>query len=308
MLFLLLLRLAHADPWGGEDEEDNLRVAVGEAAAARVAPPRSAPERWSVPDAVAARVRAVEDRPLGERIAAASQAFLGLPYQIDAAGESVAPDPDPPARYDRFDCLTFVEEMLGMALAGDPLYAPLYRNALRYDGDEAYASRNHFMETEWIPRAIRNGLLEDITASLGPAKVLTKNAPLEVWKPWAARHGFHLSETQLPVGSFQITYLDLDAAQAAADQIPVGAIVVTLRKDLPWIPVVTTHVSLVVPGETEPMMRHATRMGNRKVRDDRLRWYVAHLRDYTNWPSLGIAVLMPREQGPRRSRLPGAAP
>jgi len=63
-------------------------------------------------------------------------------------------------------------------------------------------------------------------------------------------------------------------------------------------------VSLVIPGPRESLMRHATRMGTRKVRDDRLAWYLKHLRDYTKWPSLGITVLMPREQGPRVSALP----
>ena len=96
-------------------------------------------------------------------------------------------------------------------------------------------------------------------------------------------------------------YLDLGQAAEAAPRIPPGALVVTLRVERAWSPIVTTHVSLVVPGRTEPMMRHATKMGKRLVRDDKLSWYMTHLRDYVNWPALGVAVLMPREQGPTRA-------
>ena len=48
----------------------------------------------------------------------ASRAFLGLPYLNDAAGEGQGIDTDPPSRYDAFDCLTFVEEVLALTLAG----------------------------------------------------------------------------------------------------------------------------------------------------------------------------------------------
>ena len=304
MLLLLTVPLVYADPWGEEDTDTaKLKVAVGEAAAARRLPPRDAPERWTLPAAVADHIRASQALPIGQRIAAASQTFLGLPYLVDAAGEGDGVDADPPARYDRFDCLTFVEEMLGIALAGDPLSAPIYRNTLRYDASADYEHRRHFMETEWIPAAIKAGLLIDITGRLGPAKVLTKTVGIDIWKPWATRHHFLLPDNRLPVGTFSLPYLDLAAAEAAAPKIPPGALVVTLRKDLGWIPVITTHVSLVVPGETEPMMRHATRMGTKKVRDDRLGWYMGHLRDYVNWPALGVMVLFPVEQGPRISAL-----
>ncbi len=264
------------------------------------------PERWTAPAAVLDAVRAVRDRSLGERVEAASRAFLGLPYLNDAAGEFDLDDPDPPSRYDAFDCLTFVEEVLGLALAGDPLYAPGLRDALRYRGAPAYHTRRHFMEAQWIPDAIRNGLVEDITARVGRARVLRKSVTLDTWKRWGRRSLFRLPDALLPVGDWALTYLDLEQAVEAVPRIPAGALVVTLRSERAHKPIVVTHISMVVPPAKEggePRMRHATRMGLRTVRDDRLGWYATHLRDYTNWPSLGITVLMPREQGPRISAL-----
>lgn len=255
---------------------------------------------WTLPSATVAAVRAVGDRPLGERLDAATRGFLGRPYVVDIAGEGEGVDPDAPARYDTFDCMTFLEEALGMVLAGDPLQAPLIRDALRYSGSPTYLNRNHFMEAEWIPRAIAAGLLEDVTDRVGRARTLTKDVSHDTWQAWRPRMRVFkaLPEARLPVGSWSMRYLDLAEAAEAASRIPPGAIVVTLRVERTWSPVITTHVSLVVPGPREPMMRHATKMGQRQVRDDKLSWYMTHLRDYVNWPALGVAILMPVEQGP----------
>ncbi|GDX81974.1 hypothetical protein LBMAG42_37850 [Deltaproteobacteria bacterium] len=255
---------------------------------------------WTLPAATVEAVRAVAGRPLGERLDAATRGFLGRPYVVDIAGEGEGVDPDAPARYDTFDCMTFLEEALGMALAGDPLQAPLIRDALRYSGAPTYLNRNHFMEAEWIPRAIAAGLLEDVTDRVGRARTLTKDVSRDTWRAWGARMRVfrELPDTRLPVGSWSMRYLDLAEAAEAASRIPPGAIVVTLRVARTWSPVITTHVSLVVPGPHEPMMRHATKMGQRQVRDDKLSWYMTHLRDYVNWPALGVAILMPVEQGP----------
>lgn len=263
-----------------------------------VPPPAPPWPEWTIPTAVVESVRAVEARPVGERIEAATRAFLGRPYLLDPVGEGVGTDADAPARYDTFDCMSFLEEALGMALAGDPVGAPAIRDALRYAGQPAYASRNHFMEAQWIPRAIEAGLVEDITDRVGRARTLRKEVTPALWQGWRSRRRFLLPDPELPVGAWTLRYLDLAEAAAAAPRIPPGAIVVTVRVERPWSPIVTTHMSLVIPGKTEPLMRHATKMGKRVVRDDRLSWYMTHLRDYVNWPALGVAVLMPREQGP----------
>ncbi|MDP2314070.1 MAG: DUF1460 domain-containing protein [Pseudomonadota bacterium] len=316
---------APAPPLTGDDEEggggalpggpDPTLGPAGQAVGAAVpvnlsvsAVPRG-PERWTHPPDVLVRVRDARTLSIGERVERASRAFLGLPYLNDAAGEGVGIDPDPPSRYDAFDCLTFVEEVLGLALAGDPLYAPAVRDALRYAGPAAYEHRRHFMEAAWIPDAIRNGLLVDITGRVGRARVLRKDVTAEVWRRWKRRGLFQLPDTALPLGEWTLPYLDLAEALEAVPRIPAGALVVTMRAERAYSPVVVTHIGMVVPPPegsppgTEARMRHATRMGLRTVRDDRLGWYAHHLRDYVNWPALGISVLMPREQGPRISAL-----
>ncbi len=272
---------------------------------------RFIPERWTIPEATLLAVRAVETAPLGRRMEAASHDWLGLPYLNESAGEQDADDPDPPARYDTFDCLTFVEEVLGLTLTGDPLDAPLVRDALRYKDAgprptwrRSYNERRHFMEAEWLPDAVRNGLLTDITERVGPARRLDHLVTPSTWQNWRHTRFFHLPKELYPVGEWSMRYLDLPTAGAYVQNIPAGALVLTMRQPETWAPIVITHVSLVVQDPTGKVhMRHATRMGSQKVRDDDITWYVKHLSDYVNWPALGIAVYMPREQGPRISAL-----
>lgn len=316
MLTLVTWAIALADPSVGADvgeDEPDLGAAPVAAPADPVARPgvRFVPERWTIPAETLAAVRAVANAPVGRRMEAASHDFLGLPYLNEAAGEQDAGDPDPPARYDTFDCLTFVEEVLGLALSADPLYAPGIRDALRYKDagprpgwTRAYDERRHFMEAQWLPDAVRNRLLVDITDRVGPSQVFSHQVTPQTWQNWRHSRFFHLPAALFPVGTWTMRYLDLATANASAANIPPGAVVLTLRQPRPWSPIVITHVSLVVEDASGKIhMRHATRMGSQKVRDDDLSWYLKHLYDYVNWPSLGIAVYLPQEQGPRVSAL-----
>ncbi len=261
-------------------------------------------ERWSLPPDVVAAARAASGRPLAERMEAASRPLLGLPYLKDAAGEGNTDDPDPPASYDRFDCLTFVEEVVGLAAAPDPLGAARLRDALRYrDASRSYTARRHFMEASWVPDALANGLLVDLTSRLGHARVLRKDVSAATWRGWRQRGLFHVPEALLPTGTWSLPYLDLTEAQRVAQDIPAGSILLTLRTPRAGIPYAVTHVSMVVSDGTRVTMRHASRMGAQRVRDDDLVWYLRHLGEYPRWPAIGVTVLFPREVGPRVSAL-----
>ncbi len=256
-------------------------------------------DEGAVPPAVAGAARASRGLPLGERVGAVSAPFLGLPHVDGPTGEGREPDEDPPARYDAFDCLTFVEEVLALVLAPDPAEVGTYRTALRFlDGQATYATRNHFFEWEWVPRNVASGFLEDVTEALGGAVVHEKEVSTQVWNRWRRRPRFVLPDERFPTGRFRLAVLPLEAALAAVSRIPPGAIVVTVRTPVPHLPLVVTHVGLMVPGRV-PTMRHATHLSTHNVRDDSLAWYVQHLKEYTRWPVAGIQVLLPREQGPR---------
>ncbi len=260
---------------------------------AAFAAPRTEP-----PAAVLEAMERTRGAALPERIDAISGALIGADYQLDPLGEGGGIDPDPPVRYDAFDCLTYVEEVLALALASDLEGAAQIRRALRYAGPPSYATRRHFMELQWIPAALEAGWLVDSTTSYGrPTQHLEREVTAATWQAWRGRTRFALEDDELPTGTMALDILTLDDAIAIADQIRPGTLLLTVRVDRPWKPLWITHVGIVVPG-ARPTVRHATRMGDGSVRDHGLVWYLQHLKSYTAWPVAGVALLEPVELRP----------
>jgi hypothetical protein len=245
-----------------------------------------------VPDDVAASARAARGLPLGERVKAITDPWIGRPYAIGVLGEADPIDPDPLTRYDVFDCLTFVEEALALALAPDPVSAHRVRVGLRYRGGApiTYENRKHFMLAEWIPQNIAEGWIEDITPNLPGATEVTKVVTAETWRRWGRRSLFDLPDERLPVGTLRFWYVPLSRVAEALAVTPDGAVVFEMRVPRDWIPITLTHVSLKVPAPT-PTLRH-----------------VARLQGYSNWPAAGVVVVMPREFGPHLGRLGRVSP
>lgn len=230
--------------------------------------------------------------------------MLGRPYVSDPLGEGGGIDPDPIARYDAFDCLTFTEEVLALALAGDPIQASQIRKDLRYGPENAisYLNRRHFMELQWIPGVIRDGWLRDATSEYGDVVLLEKTVTSETWRSWQPRKRFAHTDEELPKGQMRLEVLPLATAREVANRIRPGSVVLTVRTDRPSIPIWVTHVSLVVPDPSgKPQLRHATKIGEGGTRDHSLDWYLQHLESYSNWRVLGISILEPVEPLVRRT-------
>ncbi|MCB9672193.1 MAG: DUF1460 domain-containing protein [Alphaproteobacteria bacterium] len=248
------------------------------------------------PPAVLDAVARTRGAPLAERIDAISGSLLGADYVLDPLGEGSGIDPDPTVRYDAFDCLTYVEEVLALSLAPDVDQAAAIRMALRYEGEVDYAHRKHFMELQWIPDAVRDGWLVDTTGAYGrPVKHLERKVDAATWKAWSGRAKFALTDDQLPMGTMALDVLSLDDAIALAPELRPGTLLLTVRADRSWKPIWISHVGIVVPGE-KPTVRHATKMGEGLVRDHGLVWYLEHLKTYDKWPAVGVALLEPVER------------
>ena len=256
-----------------------------------------------IPSGVLQAALDVADRPLVDRMDAISESLLDRPYTADPLGEGKGVDPDPFARYDTFDCLTYVEEVLALSMAGDPAHAAPIRNSLRY-GDRApvYENRRHFMELQWIPGTIADGWLRDTTAEYGETVHVEREWTMAGWQNWAGRKSFHHPDEQLPVGTMKLDVLPLAAARDAIDQIRPGSILLTVREDRPYKPVWVTHVGFVFHDDDKPVLRHATKMGAGKTRDHTLEWYLDHVETY-QWTTLGVVILEPVDAGPRMDRL-----
>jgi hypothetical protein len=304
MLLACLELASHAD---AEEAEVSGGPATAGAAPHDPTAPAPFPDEGNLPAELATLARSLRDKPLDQRIAQISQALLGIPWLNNPAGEGRSPDLDPPARYDAFDCLTYVEEVLALAFSPDPRGIPSVRQALRYGSGmpPRYEDRLHFMELQWVPGAVQAGFLEDITHEIGETRRIRKQVGSTTWRSWSKRKLFNIPDHKLPTGEIDIQLLPLGEALAQRDRIPNGSILLLVRQDRAQIPILVSHLGFVLQEKGETWFRHSTKMGKKpRSRTDRLSWYLEHNRQTPWWPVEGVAIYAPLEQGPRRSRLP----
>ena len=104
-----------------------------------------------------------------DRIKYFSDALLNKPYILGGLGEGVDGtfDQDPLYRMDGFDCLTFVETVISLALANNRFEFAKCMDQIRYqDGQRSFATRNHFTSLDWNINAQKQTFLQDITNQL----------------------------------------------------------------------------------------------------------------------------------------------
>ncbi|RMG15439.1 MAG: DUF1460 domain-containing protein, partial [Deltaproteobacteria bacterium] len=238
------------------------------------------------------------------RVDAFAAAFEGVPYVLSPLGEGAGYDPDPLLRYDAVDCLTYVEEVLALAnTAGDdPLPALL---DLRYaHGRPSFGERNHLMISEWIPRNVQKGYLRDITREVGGATVVvaTKTVDEALWR---RRRGVDLplDASEVPLGTFSLPIIPIDAFPSVMAKIPSGTILVVVRQDLAARPYRVSHLGFVVRRGGHLYLRHAAKAGYQKVVDERLETFVRRNAKYHKWPVAGFHLLQPLPNETRVARL-----
>ena len=65
-----------------------------------------------------------------------------------------------------------------------------------------------------------------------------------------SRSKFHLSDDHFPVGHYQLDAFR-DEASAVLTDIPSGALILTVRENRSYVPIVVTHIGFVVPSPTQ---------------------------------------------------------
>lgn len=103
------------------------------------------------------------------RIDFLSQLFLGKPYIANPQGEGVHADFDsaPLFRFDGFDCVTYVNNVLAIALAHD--LKSFQEKLIRinyYESIARYENRFHFMSLDWNPSNQKNKIIRDVTCEI----------------------------------------------------------------------------------------------------------------------------------------------
>ncbi len=260
-----------------------------------------------------------------------SASFLGRPYARGHLGEGTESrdadgrrsgrfDSHPLSDTERFDCTTFVEQVLAAAAAraggvdaGQRLRAIRYRNGL-----VSYATRNHFAEADWLPNNIAAGLLRDIThAAAGgdiEARTAYKTISKSAWYRAKSEDDLEgpLSETlgaadkaalvaewralgaAIPDARVSLPYISVSDLSALlrqdAARVPSGSVVSIVRVEDPRMPVMVTHQGLLIRRDGRVYLRHA-RVDRQVVDSELVPYFESQAQQ--RWPILGINLALP---------------
>jgi len=106
---------------------------------------------------------------LATRIDFFGQQFLGVPYLAGAQGEGEQAELDqsPLYRFDAFDCLTYVNNVLALSLSrNETEFKEKLLQINYYDSIAKYENRFHFVSVDWNLQNQKNKIITDITDTI----------------------------------------------------------------------------------------------------------------------------------------------
>ena len=283
---------------------------------------------------------------MASRVEFISAQFLGKPYLLGALGEGEQGqyDQTPLYRTDAFDCETYVDTVLALALANEPNQFKRCIDQVRYrDGLVSFINRNHFTCLDWNQNNQRQKFVKDITVSFKDNRnqPVVKYARAVIDKPaWynhMSAHAIRRSKAspkeeakllqslkqrgnQLSVVTSVIPYIPLsvlfDSAGIANkhlfNQIPNAAIIEIIRPNWDLSKEIGTHLNVSHLGfafwdKENLLFREASSVQNRVV-DVPL---IEYLRDFRTSPTIkgiNIQIVLPQENNTTKCTLINDAP
>jgi hypothetical protein len=258
-------------------------------------------------------------RSVVTRIDLFSQTFKNLPYGAGGPlgeGEHGRYDQDPLYRFDAFDCTTYVETVVSLALTQDVSAFEKMMDIIRYENAEVdYLKRNHFPSLQWVPNNVKNGLFKEVNYLVLPASE-RKSAEAVINLPGWLK-AIKVEEIKVPLSTLEerqslleelrdyaadysptfarIEYLPISTLLAkphVLKQIPHGTIVNFVRPNWDLTAVIGTHMNvshqgLVFQNKNGTILRHASTAG--KVMEESL---LTYLKKFENHVTLkGIHLL-----------------
>lgn len=121
---------------------------------------------------LAALIQSQQGLSLQERLAHNSELFLGKPYAFEPVGEGADGqfDQRPLYRFDRFDCVSYLDTVIALSKASDvESFQQNIKNIRYWRGKIDYFARNsRFTQIRWNPNLHQLGYLRDITDTIKP--------------------------------------------------------------------------------------------------------------------------------------------
>lgn len=242
---------------------------------------------------------------VSQKIADISARFLEAPYQLEPLGEGPAGqfNQEPLFRFDRFDCETYVDTVLALALSNNSKQFEQTINAIRYKNNTPdFFDRNHFMSADWIPNNIQKKFVRYLAIPHFQLSEITKNIDKKQFYKNMELSRIKINNltpeekqeklNQLRAHSDKVSnvlakvyYIPFGAIPSVLKFIPTGSIVMILK---PNSEVLITHMGLAVWKNNILYFRNASLL-KQKVVDQNLLHYLAHQDKFK--PILGIVVL-----------------
>ena len=222
----------------------------------------------NLPEDIISLFRQARSLPRNRRLGFFASSFVGYPYHLFPLGEGLD---KPRLDFSRFDCLTFVEEMLALTLSDsvDELLPTLDR--IRYkNGVVSFLTRNHFPSIDWIPN--NSHLFRDITEDFEHTfieKKIDKKAFFE-------EHSYRYD------GKSVLVRVSVVPPDAIPRRLPAPLVVFFARVNPKTI---FTHAGLVIEEKGEALLYNASSEKRAVVRE-RFSDYLEHKEDI-----LGVKLL-----------------
>ncbi|MGN0929598.1 MAG: N-acetylmuramoyl-L-alanine amidase-like domain-containing protein [Alphaproteobacteria bacterium] len=224
-----------------------------------------------------------------------SAKFLGAPYVRNPLGEGIGIDKDPIFRFDKFDCLTFVETMLALGLSNNKEEFEDIIKKIRYkDGEVSIETRNHFVNPDWIKN--NSDIVEDITKRI--AKKINKDVSVSIInldrKTWFKKN--YNIDVAIDEEQASLDYIDFETLLSNEREIinsikePVIVNIVINKpefKQMYGTEINTSHIGFVIPKDGSLTLRHASYY-KEKVVDENFFNYIKMLKKYPKYRGINF--------------------
>lgn len=269
--------------------------------------------------------------PMPSRLDQISGYFLEKPYEGNALGEGndATYDQGPIYRTDSFDCETYVDTVVAIALSPDFHHFPQCIKRIRYHNSEvSFTTRNHFASLDWNKHNQEVGIFKDITETIKDenGKPIALMAEAFINKPeWyrqlpkerirlpnastdkqtkqlrsLRREGKHQKAEVARIAYIPLTALFNEkghANQQLFDQIPDGAIIEIIRPNWNLSTRIGSHLNVSHMGfafrnNGDLRFRHAS-IVHKKVSDVSLVNYLRAARKSPTIRGINVQVVVP---------------
>lgn len=224
-----------------------------------------------------------------------SHSLLNIPYSRDPLGENGGIDKDPIYRFDKFDCLTFVETVLALTFNKNSDDFENIIKRIRYkDGEVDIKKRNHFINPDWIQnnsdfvKEATKSVADKINSKLSVSKIMLDR------KTWFKKNyniDVNVEEQEAVLDYIPLdTLLEKEAELTRAITEPMILNIVIHKPEFKkryGSEINTSHIGFLIPTENGLTFRHAS-FHKEKVVDDEFFRYLRMLKKYKMYKGINF--------------------